>query len=247
MKISPSAVISKSAKLGSNIVVSDGVIIYDNVVIGDNSFIGPYCVVGEPVAAYYKNPDAYVPKITRIGNNAIIRSFTTIYEDVVIGDNFQSGHHAIIREETKIGCNTSFGSFSECPGHSVIGNFVRIHSKVMLSEYNVIEDYVWIFPFVVITNVKHPPVGGFETTVIREYAQLFSHAIILPGVTIGKNAIIAAGAVVTRNVGDERVIVGNPGKDVKSVREIKDDKGDFVYPWRDHITVYRGYPWQTAE
>ncbi len=236
--------ISSKAKIGKNVVISHGVIIYDNVEIEDNSFIGPYCIIGEPTAGYYKNRAKHFHKKTKIGKNAIIRSFTTIYEDVIVGNNFQTGHHTVIREKSIIGNSTSFGSFSELPGYSKIGNYVRIHSKVMLSENNVIEDYVWIFPFTVLTNVKHPPIGEFQRTTIREYAQIFSHAIILPGITIGKNSIIGAGAMVTRSVADERLIIGNPGKDVKSVREIKDASGDMVYPWKDYLTEYRGYPWQ---
>jgi acetyltransferase-like isoleucine patch superfamily enzyme len=244
MKSSDNYVISPLAQIGKNVQISDGVIIYDNVVIGDNSIIGPYCIIGEPTMNYYRNHDQHKFAITRIGSNAIIRSFTTIYEDVEIGDNFQTGHHAIIREKSKIGSNTSFGSCSELPGKSVIGNFVRIHSKVMLSENNVIEDFVWIFPFTVLTNVKHPPIGELQCTTIKEYAQIFAHAIILPGLTIGKNSIIGAGAMVTKDVADERLIIGNPGKDIKSVREIKDENGNFIYPWKDYLTENRGYPWQ---
>lgn len=242
-----SAQISKLAKIGNNVTISNGVIIHDHVEIGDNCFIGPYCVIGEPVAAYYRNPKVHVFKKTSIGRNSTIRSFTTIYEDVIIGENFQTGHHAIIRENTTIGHHSSFGSCSETPGRSTIGNFVRIHSKVMLSENNVIEDYVWIFPFVVLTNVKHPPIGEFQTTTIKEFAQIFSHAVVLPGITVGKNAIIGAGALVTGNVGDERLVIGNPGKDVKSVRDILNDEGELLYPWKDHLQEYRGYPWQTTE
>lgn len=236
--------ISRLAKIGKNVTISNGVIIYDNVEIGENCFIGPYCVIGEPVASYYKNKKEHVFKKTIIGPNSIIRSFTTIYEDVIIGEHFQTGHHAIIREKTTIGIHSSFGCNSETPGRSTIGNYVRIHSKVMLSENNVIEDYVWIFPFVVLTNVKHPPIGEFQKTTIKEFAQIFSHAVVLPGITIGRNAIIGAGALVTKNVDDERLIVGSPGKDLKSVRDILDDSGEPLYPWQDHLKEYRGYPWQ---
>jgi len=236
--------ISPKARIGYNVKIGSGVIIYDNVEIGDNSFIGPYCVIGEPTSEYYTENSDHGFKRTIIGANAIIRSFTTIYEDVSIGMNFQTGHYAVIRENSVIGNNTSFGSFSELPGQSRIGNFVRIHSKVMLSENNTIEDYVWIFPFVVLTNVKYPPVGEFQKTKIKEYAQIFSHAVLLPGLTIGRNAIIGAGALVTKDVADERVIVGNPGRDVKSVRDIKNEKGELVYPWKEHLKKFRGYPWQ---
>jgi acetyltransferase-like isoleucine patch superfamily enzyme len=235
--------VSQLAKIGRNVQISRGAIIYDNVEIGDNTYIGPYCVIGEPTINYYNNKQHEFKK-TKIGSNSIIRSFTTIYEDVLIGNNFQTGHHAIIREKSIIGNNTSFGSFSELLGKSTIGNFVRIHSKVMLSENNLIEDYVWIFPFVVITNVKHPPIGEFQRTTIKEYAQIFAHAILLPGITIGKNSIIGAGSLVTKDVPNERLIIGNPGIDKKSVRDIKDENGNYLYPWKKYLTEYRGYPWQ---
>ncbi|HUW04635.1 MAG TPA: DapH/DapD/GlmU-related protein [Williamwhitmania sp.] len=240
-------VVSKKATIGKNVSIGEGAVIYDNVEIGDNAFIGPYCIIGEPTAMFYKNPNTHEFKKTIIGKNAIIRSFTTIYEDVVIGDFFQTGHHAIIREKTIIGHHTSFGSSSELPGRATIGNYVRIHSKVMLSENNFIEDYVWIFPFVVLTNVKHPPIGDFQVTRIKEYAQIFAQTTILPGITIGRNAIVGAGTMVTKDVGDERLVVGNPGRDIKSVRDIRDDDGNLIYPWRDYLTENRGYPWQINE
>lgn len=235
--------ISPNARIGKNVSIGLGTIIYDNVEIGDDSFIGPYCIIGEPSTEYYSNKK-YIQKTTNIGKRAIIRSHTIIYEDVIIGNDFQSGHYAMIRENTKIGNHTSFGSYSELPGKSTIGNYVRIHSKVMLSEYNLIDDFVWIFPFVVLTNSKYPPHGNLLTCHIKESAQIFSHAVILPGITIGKNSIVAAGALVTKDVGDERLVMGNPAKDIKSVREIRNEEGQQVYPWKEFLKEYRGYPWQ---
>ncbi len=246
MELSGKYDISPLAKIGNNVQISPGVIIYDNVEIGDDSFIGPYCIIGEPTMNYYKSNDPHKFVKTTIGANAIIRSFTTIYEDVEIGDNFQTGHHAIIREKSKIGSNSSFGSSSELPGRSTIGNFVRIHSKVMLCENCVIEDFVWIFPGTVLTNVKYSPIGVFQRTTIKEFALIYAHAIILPGITIGKNSVIGAGSMVTKDVADERLIAGNPGRDLKSVREITDNDGNHVYPWKDYLTDFRGYPWQIS-
>lgn len=242
-----SYVISPNSKIGANVVIGHGTIIYDNVEIEDNTIIGPYCVLGEPTASYYKNPKSHVFKKTIIGRNSTIRSFTTIYEDVQIGSHFQTGHHAVIREKTTIGNHTSFGSYSEMPGNSTIGNYVRIHSKVMMSEYNIIEDYVWIFPFVVLANVKHPPNGGFHVTTVKEYAMIFANTTILPGITIGKNAVVGAGSLVIKDVPDEILVVGNPGKNIKSIRDIKDENGSQVYPWQDFLTENRGYPWQNND
>lgn len=247
MKMNIRNSVSPKAKIGINVMIGEGCIIYDNVEIGENSVIGPYCIIGEPTSPYYKSPLTHDFGKTTIGENSIIRSFTTIYENVTIGSNFQSGHHAIIRENTTIGRNTSFGSFSEMPGNSTIGNYVRIHSKVMLSERNVIEDYVWIFPFVVLANVKHPPISAFQVTHIKEYAQIFTNSTILPGIIIGRNSIVGAASLVTKDVPDEKMVTGNPCKIVKDVREIKDDEGNQVYPWRDFLTEDRGYPWQNKD
>lgn len=239
--------VSQLAKIGTNVRIGEGTIIYDNVEVGDNSFIGPYCILGEPTIDFYKDNENHFNKKTIIGSNSIIRSFTTIYEDVFIGSYFQTGHHAVIREKSKIGHHTSFGSFSELPGRSEIGNYVRIHSKVMLSENNLIKDYVWIFPFVVLTNVKYPPIGDFKRTTINEFAMIFAHSTILPGITIGKNSIIGAGTTVIKDVKEERLVIGNPGKDFKSVRSIKDEDGFNVYPWSENLKENRGYPWQNKK
>lgn len=236
--------ISSKAHIGNNVKIGEGSCIYDNVIIEDDTFIGPHVIIGEPTSSYYKNPESHQNKKTVIGRNSIIRSHSIIYEDVIIGNNFQSGHHAIIRENTTIGDFSSFGSFSETPGSSKIGNYVRIHSKVMLSENNLIEDFVWIFPFVVLTNVKYPPIGDYQKTHIKEFAQIFANSTLLPGITIGKNSIVGAGSLVASNVKDEQVVIGSPAKEVKSVRDILDDQGNRVYPWKNYLKEYRGYPWQ---
>lgn len=238
--------ISKFAKIGENVKIGFGSIVYDSVEIGNNSIIGPYCIIGEPTSNYYKDTDSHEFKKTIIGENSIIRSHTTIYEDVIIGRFFQTGHYAIIREKSIIGNYSSFGSFSELPGNAKIGNYVRIHSKVMLSEKNIIEDYVWIFPFVVLANVKHSPIGEFLVTTIKEYAIIYANSTVLPGITIGKNAVIGASTLVTKDVNDERFVAGTPGRDIKSIRDVKDINGKNVYPWKDYLTEYRGYPWQNT-
>lgn len=246
MKSNYSAQISKKSKIGLNVKIGAGAVINENVEIGDNSFIGSFCIIGEPTLSYYKHPYTHSFKTTSIGKNSIIRSNSIIYEGVTIGNHFQSGHNCIIREDNLIGNHTSFGNYSELPGNSQLGNYVRIHSKVMLSERNIIEDYVWIFPHVVITNVKYSPISEFLVTRIKEYALIYASAIILPGITIGENAIIGAGALVTKDVPKERLIIGNPGRDIKSVRDIKDENGNSVYPWKDYLTTNRGYPWQNC-
>ena len=110
---------------------------------------------------------------------------------------------------------------------------------------SVIEDYVWIYPYVVLTNDPYPPMNMMRGVTIQTFAQVATGAILMPGVTIGRDALVGAGAVVRADVSAERVVVGVPAKDICSVRELRDESGAPLYPWREHLKEFRGYPWQT--
>ena len=229
---------------GKNVRVHPTAIVYPNVVLNENVFVGPYCIIGEPSGAYYKDPDGYKPKITEIGANSVIRSHNVIYEDVHIGENFQSGHHVTIREDSVLGNNCSVGTLSDIQGKVRIGNFVRMHSNVHIGMLTTIKDYVWIFPYSVVTNDLYPPMDRLTGCTIEEYALITTGSILLPGVKVGKNAMVAAGAVVSKDVEEEALVMGVPAKQRGLVTDIRDENGEAVYPWKDHMEEDRGYPWQ---
>jgi len=235
--------------IGNNVIIGHGSIIYPNIVIGDNTFIGPYSTLGEPIGSFYNEHSASVEKHdfkkTIIGPNSVIRSHSIIYEDVEIGEGFQSGHRVTIREKTSIGIKCSIGTQSDIQGNVILNNYIRIHSNAHIGQYAVIEDYAWIYPFVVLTNDPLPPVYNLKGVTIKKYAVIATSSVILPGIVIGKNALVGAHSVVTKNVDDEMLVVGNPAKVRCCVREIRDENENQVYPWRDHLKEYRGYPWQT--
>lgn len=236
-------IIYEGVKVGENVKIGRGTIIYPNVEIGDNSYIGPYCTIGEPTGSYYKNNEHTFLK-TVIKSNSIIRSYSVIYEGVTIGEHFQTGHRVTIREKTEIGDHCSIGTLCDLQGKLTIGNYVRLHSNVHVGQESIIEDYVWIYPYVVLTNDPYPPMGNLKGVRIRKYAQVATSSVILPGVEIGEDALIGAGTVVRKDVDPERVVVGVPGKDICSVQDLRDENGNQIYPWRDYLKDYRGYPWQ---
>lgn len=248
--ISKTAIIQDGVKLGENVVLEDnvevgtGTIIYPNVTIGRNTYIGPYSIIGEPTLNFYKDKINFKSKNTFIGENSIIRSNTIIYENVKIGNKFQCGHRITIREETEIGDNCSIGTLCDIQGKVVIGNYVRLHSNVHIGQLSRIKDYVWIYPYVVLTNDPYPPMGKLKGVTIEEYAQVATLSVVMPGITIGKNSLVGANTLVRKNVPDETVVVGNPGKEICSIRDIKDESGNQIYPWRDFLSDFRGYPWQ---
>lgn len=229
---------------GENVHIHPTAIVYPNVILHDNVFIGPYCIIGEPGSGYYKDPENYNGKFTEIGENSIIRSHTIIYEDVHIGENFQTGHHVSIRENTVIGKNCSVGTLSDIQGKVTIGDFVRMHSNVHIGQFTTIKDYVWIFPYVVVTNDLFPPHDKIAGCTIESYALVTTGSILLPGVKIGENSMVAAGSVVTKDVKEKMLVMGVPAKERSFLSELKDENGKDLYPWEDHLEEYRGYPWQ---
>ena len=193
--------------------------IYSNTQFGANAAIGDFCVIGEPPRGKKAGELA-----TRVGARAVIRSHTVIYAGNVIGDDFQTGHGALVREENQIGDNVSIGSHSIIEHHVKIGNGVRIHSNVFVPEFSILEDDCWLGPNVVVTNARYPRSKNVKETLkgatIKRGAKIGANATLLPGIIIGENALVGAGAVVVDDVPDGVVVVGNPARVVKQIDEI---------------------------
>lgn len=193
--------------------------IYDGVEIGAGSSIGDFCVIGLPVG---DAPEGELKTV--IGAGAIIRSHAVIYAGNVIGAQFRTGHGVNIREKNRIGDNVSIGTHSVIEHDLVIGNRVRIHSSAFIPEFTILEDDCWIGPHVVFTNVLHPLCPEVPKCIkgptIRRGAKVGANATVLPSVTVGEMALIAAGAVVVDDIPARMVASGNPAKVIKSIDEL---------------------------
>lgn len=241
--IHSAALIGDNVRIGQGVTIGANSIVYDNVEIGENSYIGADVILGEPTAKIYSDLDGYVNPMLRIGPNSIIRSGSILYAGSEFGAQLETGHRVTIREQTKSGTNFRVGTLSDIQGHCEFGDYVRLHSNVHVGNKSVVGNYVWIFPYVVLTNDPHPPSNHLLGCTVEDYAVIATMSVILPGVRIGKDALVGAGSIVGRNVGPEDVVVGNPAKRVACVRDIKSKKdGGDVYPWRFHFD--RGMPWE---
>jgi acetyltransferase-like isoleucine patch superfamily enzyme len=149
-----------------------------------------------------------------IGDRAVIRSGTIIYCDVVIGNDFSCGHYVLIREKTTIGDRVSVGTASIIEGETIIGNDVNLQSLVYIPTDTSIGNRVFIGPNTVLTNDRYPPSrsGGLQGPSLSEGVAVGANATILPGVCIGEGALVAAGAVVTRDVPPHKLAIGVPAK-----------------------------------
>lgn len=161
----------------------------------------------------------------RIGADAVIRSHTVIYAGNTIGARFQAGHGVLVRESNDIGDDVSVGTHSVIEHHVVIGDRVRIHTNTLVPEHSVIEHDAWIGPHVVFTNARYPRGVGVKEQlagpIIRSGAKVGGNVTLLPGVTIGADALVGAGSVVVRDVPDGAVVAGNPARVIRQLNEIE--------------------------
>jgi len=233
--IHPTALISPAAKFGRNVSVGAYTIINENVEIGDDTVIESHCEIGHKSSPADGNPLV-------IGKCALIRSHSVFYEGSSFGDYLVTGHRVTVRETTVAGRNLQIGTLCDIQGHCTIGDFVRLHSNVHIGQHSAIGSFVWIFPFVVLTNDPHPPSDVRQGVVVRDYAAIATMAVILPGVEIGEGALIGANSLVGCNVDANVVVAGSPARLVCKADQLtlKDGSGRPAYPWRRHFT--RGYP-----
>lgn len=139
-------------------------------------------------------------------------------EDVEIGAGTKIWHFCHIQKGARIGDNCSLGQNVNVSNHVRIGNGVKIQNNVSLYEGVELEDYVFCGPSCVFTNDLTPraryPKGsaGYKRTLVREGASIGANATVVCGHTIGKRALIGAGAVVTSDVPAHALMLGVPAK-----------------------------------
>jgi acetyltransferase-like isoleucine patch superfamily enzyme len=221
--------ISKTAIIGKNVVKEGEVTICGATQIKSGTRIGFNVIIGYPSFKTLKNNkglnfiDSGEGAI--IGENCYIRPSSHIYESVEIGDKTQTGHRIFIRENTKIGSNCIIGTNSIIDGNTIIGKNTKLESNVYLPLKNKIGNNNFIAPRVCVTNDKRPlPFCIFDNSIkpkqdsalegitTEDNVCIGANSTILPGVKIGYGAVVGAGAVVTKDVKAETVVLGVPAK-----------------------------------
>ncbi|MBI2167215.1 MAG: N-acetyltransferase [Candidatus Omnitrophica bacterium] len=177
-------------------------------------------VIDEDVILGYPAARTLTSRRVRIGLGAKIRSGSVIYQGVTIGDDFETGHHVIIREENEVGDSVRIWSNTVIDYGCRIGNGVKIHTNVYIPQRTVIEDEVFIAPGSTFANDKYPVSDDLRGPWLKRGVRIGVNVTVLPGVVIGENALVGAGSVVTKDVPAGAVVFGNPARVAGTAEEI---------------------------
>jgi UDP-2-acetamido-3-amino-2,3-dideoxy-glucuronate N-acetyltransferase len=146
-----------------------------------------------------------------------------IFDDVEIGEGTRIGNFVFIREKTIIGKRCTIGSYVDIEGDVRIGDFVSLQSGCYITRGVIIENEVFCGPRIITMNDKPMTYRRPSLTFKRQAPRILRAArigggsILCPGVTVGENALVGAGSVVTRDVPDRMIVAGNPAVTIGSV------------------------------
>jgi acetyltransferase-like isoleucine patch superfamily enzyme len=207
--------------------VADTAIVFPGTVLGEGCRILDYAVVGKQptlsprsTARREELPPLELGAGTVVSTGAVVFAGTTVGERVVVGDQ------ACVRERCTIGDDVVIGRGSLVENDTSVGALTKIQAHAYITAYSLLEDNVFIAPCVITTNdnfmgrteKRHELVKG---PIIRRGARVGGGCVLLPGIEVGEEAFIGAGAVVIRDVPPRALMVGNPAR---QIREVPDEE-----------------------
>ena len=176
-------------------------------------------------------PGLLVGEGVTIAEDALIGGYAVIHAGAEIGAGARVGDHAQIRDRARIGAGSTIGSFSVVDPEVTVGERVSVQTRCYITGGTVIEDDVFVGPGVTLTNDntmdRHGPELELQGALLRRACRVGGGVVVCPGVEIGEEAFVAAGAVVTKDVASRDVVIGVPAR---VVRRVPDE--DLLENWR---------------
>jgi acetyltransferase-like isoleucine patch superfamily enzyme len=208
----------------SEYTVGENVVIYPGTVIGEGCRIGDNVVLGKQPALSARSTAKReeLPPL-ELGDGTIVSTGAIVFAGTTIGDRSIIGDQSCVRERCELGDDVVVGRGSLIENDTTIGARTKIQAHAYVTAYSTLEEDVFIAPCVVTTNDNF--MGRTEKRhelrkgpTIRRGARIGGAAVLLPGIEVGEEAFVGAGAVVTRDVPSRAVVVGNPARQIREVR-----------------------------
>ncbi len=200
-------------------------IVYPGTMLGDGVKVLEQAVVGkQPVLSPRSTAKREELPPVEIADGSIVSTGATVFAGSKIGERVIVGDGACVRERCKIGDDVVIGRGSLVENDTTVGARTTIQAHAYVTAYSTLEEDVFVAPCVVTTNdnfmgrteKRHELVKG---PTIRRGARVGGGAVLCPGIEIGEEAFIGAGAVVTKDVPARKVVVGNPARVIRDVAD----------------------------
>jgi acetyltransferase-like isoleucine patch superfamily enzyme len=207
-------------------VIAPGTVVGEGVVVEEGAVVGK-----APRLSAASTASREVPPPAVLGDGVVVCANAIVYAGATIGDGAIIGDQAQVRERAVVGAESVVGRGSGVDQDVRIGARVRLQTLVYLAAGSIVEDDVFVGPGVTTTNDdtmgRHPRGDGPHGVILRRACRIGGGAVLVPGVEVGEEAFVAAGAVVTKDVPPRAVVMGVPAS---VVREVGDE--DVLERWR---------------
>ena len=198
--------------------------VYPGTVLASDVRLGHGCVVGKPpVLAAGSSAAGEPPGPARLGDGVAVGAGAVVLAGAELGAGCVVGDQAHIRERTSIGAGSVVGRGASVENDVRIGERVRLQTNAYITAWSVVEDDVFVAPGVITTNDptagRREPGQELRGPTLRRACRIGAGAVLLPGIEVGEEAFVAAGAVVTADVPARAVVMGVPARESRDVAE----------------------------
>jgi acetyltransferase-like isoleucine patch superfamily enzyme len=212
--------IGSGCTIGHNVVIHSGTVLGEGVVVADNAVLGKQPRPSRTSTIKIEKP---LPGLV-LGAGCTIGTGAVVYAGTEIGRQTMVADQAFVRERCTIGNSVIVGRGVTVENETLIGDYVKIQSGAYVTAYTILEDHVFIAPGVYTTNDnfmgRTPERFKYRRgPTIRHGARVGANTTLLPGIEVGREAFVAAGSVVTRDVPPATLVMGVPARPARSVPE----------------------------
>ncbi len=221
VELGPNVVIGERVHLGDRVQVGPNVVIGDDVSLADDVVVDPGAVIGKvPRLGPNSRYEPVTGGTVRIEEGACVCSHAVIFVDVVLGPGSIAGEHSTIREGTRIGAGSVVGRMCGIAPGVRVGERVRIQATSGLALGTIVEDDVFIGPSLLTFSDQtagHDADAGIQGVTLRRASRIGGGVVLMPGVCVGEEAMVAAGSLVTHDVPVHALVMGRPARFVREL------------------------------